>query len=532
MTLTSFFDKRLDGRSVLKTALVLLKTDGTEEKYSWYDYRNKAIYIAEWLKRGGVQKGDFVAIIPLNLPESFSAMLGIILIGAVPVPINIHLLREKGLVDLRKIIGDCKPKFILINEFLREFILGTGISCTVTEEIIIESKVTLSKFGPPLTKYCEDYPTAKINDLLIMPYTSGTSGQPKGVMLTHENVINRLEAASSAFAITKNERILSYLPLGHIAELITTFFGQIYSGYTVYFTEYSKEILANRERFGKKFPSVLQQVQPTIFVAVPTIWTSFKNKVETKIKNTPVLEKMPRWLKKFIIKRKLFRHARVLISAGDKIDKKYWKFFANLGIYISDIYGQTETAGPLTVDGKVIGSNIKVDVNENGEITVVGDCVMARYYQNPSANAQAFTKNEAGEVVYHTGDTGIKDGEKIFWSGRIGDSGKMANGEFVTAERLYLLEEKIKKIDGDVEEVIVCFESKPHMTAMIFSKNYLDQNLKEKIRRELPKIGKGMYALRRFILINSAELELTPTMKVKRKMMLEKFASVIDSLYK
>ncbi|MBI2063587.1 MAG: AMP-binding protein [Candidatus Yanofskybacteria bacterium] len=532
MNIASLFNRRLDGQNRKKTALVLLRTDGTEERYSWNDYINKATYIAEWLRRGGIKKGDFVAIIPLNLPNSFFAMLGTILVGAVPVPINIQLLKEAGLVDLIKIIRDCKPKFVLIDESLKEFLLGTGIVHHTAEKIMIESKVTLTSSGHRLIYYHASYPTAESSDLLIMPYTSGTSGQPKGVMLTHKNVINRLEAACNALSATEDEKILSYLPLGHIAELITTFFGQIYSGYTVYFTEHAKEIIENKEKFRKNFPSILQTAKPTIFIAVPRIWMAFRKEIETKLKNMPLSGKViPQWLKKLAVKKGLgLNQTRVFVSAGAKISDEDSEFFSDLGVPISDIYGQTETAGPLTLNGTVLGPSNKMTL-EKEEITVVGDCVMAGYFQNTMASNHVFSINETGETVYHTGDTGKTCKEKMFWTGRMGDSFKMANGEYVSPDKIMTLEEEIKKIDPQINEVIVCGANRPHLGTLIFSENYLDINLHEKIRHELPKIGEGMFTPRKFVLINNSELELTPTMKVKRKVMLEKLSSTIDSLY-
>ena len=237
---------------------------------------------------------------------------------------------------------------------------------------------------------------------------------------------------------------------------------------------------------------------------------------------------VPRWLKSRLVKKGLgFDQTRVFISAAFKIDREIINFFANLNIHIFDIYGQTETAGPLTLDGMVMGKKVMVLV-QNDEIVVSGDCVMSGYYQNPEANRQVFKQCEY-ERIYHTGDTGRNINGKICWTGRMGDDGKMANGEYITAERLYSLEEKIKKIDNRIEEVMICFENKPYNTALVFSRNHQDQDLKEKIRRELPKIGDGMTRIRKLALLDVAAMELTPTLKLKRKATLEKLASAIDS---
>lgn len=539
MNITWFFSKRVRGNGSPGPVLVFLRTDGTEERYSWGFYQNKSIYVAEWLKSKGIKRGDFVAIIPLNLPESFFALMGIILLGAVPVPINTLLLKEPGLVDLRKILNDCRPKVILTNECLEKYLREAGIYCLAIEKIIAESEETRSVLNQRLNSLNAEQklsiytPQASENDLLILPYTSGTS-ELKGAMLTHKNVLNRLKAVASAFGVTNSERILSYLPLGHIAELITTFFGQIYCGYTVYFTEYTKEAILNSEKYGKNFPFILQQVRPTIFIAVPRIWTSFRKKIETQLKNSPVPEwLLPQWLKKHIIKKKLgFGQTRVFISTAAQFNSDDLAFFADLGIPILDVYGQTETAGPLTLNGWPL--NVRMDIaDKNQEIIVCGDCVMHGYYKNPSATAGVFYNDcYDGSTIYHTGDMGVWNGSRIFWTGRVGDGFKDDKGEYYQPDKIGQLEEKIKKIDTRISEVIACGVNKPHLIALIFSENYKDTNLQERIRQELPKIGEGRYKARGFALISSAQLELTPTMKVKRNAMLKKYSSVIGSLYK
>ncbi|MBI2063009.1 MAG: AMP-binding protein [Candidatus Yanofskybacteria bacterium] len=532
MNISSLFEKRLERVNLQKTAIVLLKADGTEEKYSWYNYQEKAMCVAEWLSKQGIKRGDFVAIIPLNLPDSFFALLGIILIGAVPVPINVQLLKEKGLVDLRKIIDDCKPKLVLANESLYE--LMPEIDPYLIEGIIARTELLLLKSNKPRSYYYRFYTAMGENDLLIMPYTSGTSGQPKGVMLTQKNILNRLEAITAALEATEEERILSYLPLGHIAELVATFFGQIYAGYTVYFTEHVKEAIKNPEKLRKNFPIVLQQVKPTIFIGVPKIWTSFRKSIEAQIKKLPMHGLIiPQWLKKRAIKKKLgFRKTRIFVSAAAKISGDDLEFFDKLGIRVDDIYGQTETAGPLTFNGVPLGPNNKMCVKEE-EIVVVGDCVMAGYFQNPSANEQVFSKNEVGEVIYHTGDTCRKDGEKIFWTGRLGNGFKLANGEYVNPEKIEFIEEEIRKIDPRINEAVICGVNRPHLVALIFiDGNSEFRELSEKIKLRLPQVGEGIHKLKNFVLLNNTELEMTPTMKIKKNSLLKKFELTVNQMYR
>jgi len=528
MSLTSLFYDRLRQGDLHKTALVLIKTDGKTVEYSWFDYINEAARTAKWLKKQGVRRGDFVAIIPLNLPESFFALLGIILSGGIPVPINLQLLKETGLADIKKILADCQPKLILHNECIKKFMPQTSTRCYSIEESREDWYGSLAEFNA----------TTSDNDLLIMPYTSGTS-ELKGVMLTHENVLNRVGAVSDAFGVTENERILSYLPLGHIAELITSFFGQIYNGYTVYFTKHIKDALSDREKFRKNFPSVLKQVKPTIFVAVPRIWTSFRKEIETKMNNLPIPARfIPLKIKSCLVKRGLgFNQTRVFISAAALFYNEDRRFFSNFGISISDIYGQTETAGPLLFDGKVIGKNYSVFLLENNEIGVRGHCVMRGYYRNQRANYLAFVKDGGDDqMVYRTGDIGTTLQGKIFWSGRVGYGYKRDNGEYISPEAVEKAEEKIKKINPRIIEAIVYGANRPYEVALIFCENPFENvdynvNLYLEIKRALAQVGDGVLKIKNFCLIDVSELELTPTMKVKRNRMLEKFTQTINELY-
>ncbi len=492
-----------------ESALILLEKDGRERISNWNDYQDKALAAASALYQNGVRNGDFVAVIALNLPESFIVMLGIILLGAVPVPINVPLIKELGQKDLKFILNDCRPKLVLANGCLAKYL--PDIEHRVLE-IFLEPKY--SRLDNPKSSW-------QNNELLIMPYTSGTTGGPKGAMLSTGNITDRVDAIVRELSVSSSERVLSYLSLGHISELVATFLGQLQAGYRVYFTEHIKDIVENREKFRAAFPSVLQKVQPTVFLAVPKVWTNFRKEIERKTRFIPFNLSRRGLIHDHIVKkikqRLGFEKTRCFVSAGSLFSQEDANFFAKLEIDIDDIYGQTETGGPLTINGKVVG-NTSVLLGKDGEILVKGPNVMLGYFNRPEATAEVLK-----EGVYHTGDTGI-----VLCGGRLGDGYKNAQTEFVSPEKIEEREESIRKIEG-VDEAIVCGEGKPYDVALVFSSNP-SEKLRRKLKVEITKIGQGMYRVRKFLLVNSRELELTPTLKVKRKKMLQKFQKEIDEL--
>ena len=548
---------RWDGRNYRHSpALVLLKKDGTKVEYAWFDYKNRVLQIIEGLKGRNLKKGEFVAIIALNLPESFFAILGAIFMGAVPVPINFMLLKnEGGREELKKILGDCKPRIILGNAALKEFLPE---DCVLIKQILSEGHEIIKNLNRgPKAKITVLEPEARNSqDLFIMPYTSGTTGKPKWVMLNEDGMIDRVSATMAELRVSDQERVPSYLPLGHIAELVATFFGQIHSGYTIYFTEHIEERIKNPDKFTKEFPPFLQQVQPTIFLGVPKIWIHFRQGIEKKLKKIPGVSflRKSKTVNNFLIrqtKKQLgFQNTRIFISAAAPINdmgQDGIEFFQNLEINLNDIYGQTETGGPILINGQRIGNIVAMMLirKEEQEIIIQGQCLMLGYYNNPEATAKVLGDfNNNGKFTYHTGDA-CKWGKsisgipgqglaKLLYAGRLDDGFKGADGEYRHASKIYELENKLKKIK-EVEEAIVCGEGKLFLVALIFTDKTFTRGLPctylaKKVRQRCLEIGEGLYKIKACYLANKDGLEYTATMKLKRKEVIKKFQGVINTL--
>ncbi len=548
-----FSDKlRLDGVAYQGSpALVLMKKSGERVEYSWFGYKEKALQAMEGLKGRNLKAGDFVAIIALNLPESFFMMLGAILMGAIPVPINVILLKETEQKELKKIIDNCQPSLVLGNSCLKKILPDY---CVLIEQVLEEGRKSIAgrtagkDVNPAPRQIAIPVDEHDPRDMLIMPYTSGTSGKLKGAMQSTAGVIDRVSAIMRELGVTNQEKIPSYMPLGHITELIATFFGQIHSGYTVYFTEEIEELVWDRKKFKEKvFPKFLQQVQPTIFPGAPKVYVSFQDEISEKIRMIPASIKEKGFVKNLLIKmikKQLgFSKTRIFISAGSPIDQREIEFFRNLEIKIDDIYGQTETGGPILINGKRIG-DVMVMIKEEQEIVVQGPCLMLGYYNNSEATMKVLEDiNGSGQLIYHTGDAGTwgkslsgvpgQGLAQLLYAGRLDDGFKLANAEFISAPKLYELENKIKKVEG-VEEALVCGEGKSCLVALVFHND--DKNgppfikVLANVQQCLDQMGEGLYRIKKFKLLSKKWLELTPTMKVKRKAVIQKFQNLIDTM--
>lgn len=518
MTFGSWTTQRLlENTSQQEPAMVLLKKNGSRIVYSWKDYENKVRRVLRALRHLGIGKGDFVVLAAPNLPESFFVLLGTIAAGAVPVPINLPLLKEPGQNEFLSIVVNCRPKLILASSCLAKYL--SKVKYMTFEELLFRGSIVAEPIKP------DDIKTDP-NSLLIMPYTSGTTGNPKGVMLSTENILDRVSAIVHELKATSQERILSYLSLGHISELVATFFGQLYGGYCVYFTEYTQDTLENREKFRTAFPLILRTVRPTVFLAVPKVWTNIRKQIEHKTRYVPLDLGKQGLIRDFVVSkirgRLGFDETRHFVSAGSKISPEDTNFFAKLGIRISDVYGQTETGGPLALNGKILG-NASVTVGEGSEILVSGPNVMLGYYNNPEVTRQVLNKG-----IYRTGDIGRWTDKTVFYAGRLRDGFKNAQGEFVTSAKIEELEDKARKIPG-VDEVIICGDGKPYPVALVFSAAPSEE-LKNRLKTALPKVESGLFMIGNFLLADLSAVELTPTLKVKRNATIKKFEKEISKL--
>jgi long-chain acyl-CoA synthetase len=415
--------------------------------------------------------------------------------------------------------------------------------------------------------------------LATLIYTSGTTGPPKGVMLTHENLAWTAAQLASTMDSKEGDCVLSFLPLSHIAEQMVSIHGPVTFGGAVYFAESLEAV-----------PNNLKEVQPTIFFAVPRLWEKFHAKLSDKLgEATGVKVHLVNWVRdvctqvsdyknrgqelpfalevQYKLANKLvlsklkpalgLSRARFCVSGAAPISKEILEFFASLDVIIHEVYGQSEDTGPTTLNlnGRTkLGTvgpavpGVEVKIAEDGEIMVSGKNVCAGYFKDPKATAETF---EDGWL--HSGDLGEFDSEGYLnITGRKKDIIITAGGKNVAPKNI----EAGLKDNRLINEAVVIGDRRKYLTALVtideeaaheFLKSSGSSNgvemaenpaIQAEVTSAVQKVNstlaqvetiKKWTILPRNLTVEDGEL--TPTLKVKRKVVNENFSTEIESMY-
>ncbi len=409
----------------------------------------------------------------------------------------------------------------------------------------------------------------KADQLATFIYTSGTSGPPKGVMLSHDNLAWTAHTSLSITDLTPDDVSLSYLPLSHIAEQMFSIHAPITGGSQVYFAESIDKV-----------PDNLKEVQPTVFFAVPRIWEKFYAGITGKLKAaTGVKARLVAWARKtgtansdlknkgeaadglsYKLANKLIfsklkpaiglGRARVCVSGAAPISKEILEFFSSLDINVLEVYGQSEGSGPTSFNlpGRTrFGSvgpalpGVEVKIAEDGEILAKGPNIFLGYYKEQAATDEALI-----DGWLYSGDLGeFRDGF-LYITGRKKDIIITAGGKNIAPKNI---EASLKNHDL-VSEAVVIGDRRKFLTALITldeeaarkrvssgdlhtSKVIRDelQEVVNEINKHLAQVEtvKKFTVLHRQLTIDDGEL--TPTLKVKRAKVNEHFADQIEAMY-
>ena len=506
-------------------------------EYTWKEVGIQARKVLTALRDLGLEPGDHVGIISKNCAQWIIADLAILMGGFVSVPFYPTLTKD----ELQHVIGlsDIKALFVGKLEYWdkQKDAVPEELPCIAFPHYagnsIVESKHQWQKI-------LDDYAPAKTvhipkrSDVFTIIYTSGTTGTPKGVMLNYEcvNQVMHHERENPSYGIFQgvSERVLSYLPLNHIAERVISEVSSIIAGSEVSFSE-SLE----------KFASNLQSVQPTQFFAVPRIWVKIQQGILAKLPQHKlnVLLKIPVVNK--VIKNKIkagigLAHVRSAISGAAPVSGELLDWFKKLDINIQEVYGSTELCGGVTFNsineistgtvGKPLyGTDIKIDP-ETDEVLIHAPWTMLGYYKADDKTAEVMDGK-----YYRSGDTGKFDEKgNLIITGRIKDTFKTAKGKFVVPVPL----EHHFSSNPFIEQVMVTGIGLVQPIALISLNNQQsasESEIEEQLLETLEHVNSlsdKHEQINKLIVFKKAWTEdsgfFTPTMKLKRH--------IIDATFK
>jgi len=568
--------------------LRVLDKNGKVTTHSAYKYFTQIQKLSKALVHSGLQKGQKVAILSNTRYEWSVSDLAITAAGGVVVPIYPNTTTEELTYILNH--SECCLIFVENKASLRQQLLVRD-QCPHLKNIIVfdppaqpEPGMWLSfaelieKEGPPLDfqSLCHQ---AKPEDPVTIIYTSGTTGLPKGVVLTHHQIIHEIIEAFSGLQITSREHTLSFLPYSHVLGR-TEHWGNLIIGYQMTFSSGLERLIEE-----------LTIVEPTIVVGVPRvfekIYTALKAKIETRLIDkkifewafqigSTVSEKKQKgesldWRlnSEYLLARKLLldrlkselfgSKLKFAISGGAPLSQDIIRFFHCCGILILEGYGLTETTGAICVNrpydfefgtvGKPLYQS-KIKIAKDGEILVQGPSVLSEYYNDPR-----FYLAQVENDWLHTGDIGeISAAGNLIIKDRKKDLIKTANGKYVAPQKIENLFKQIPFIShihlhGDQRSYIVAL--------LTLNKNYVfnkarelginfktmadlkeHPSIKEFIRAGVAQINAQLAShetIKNYAVLtedfNIESGEITPSLKVKRRAIDEKYKSIINSLY-
>ncbi len=486
-----------------KPALIY-KKKGQTKIVSYRKMIELAENLSYYLEKQGIKKGDSLGI---HLPNSFewviSDLAGLRL-GAKVVPIYKNISAQ----DLNFIIKNSKIKILITD---------------VQEKIENVKVLEVNNFEKYLNHKVNQKNHKKINndDIATICYTSGSSGKPKGALLTHKNILHIMK--NQPFKINEKDTFISYLPLSHMFERTCGYYSSLYNGATIVLCKDFSKLMEYCEEF-----------KPTIMLTIPRMIEKMEKKVEENflsrnLSKTPLL----RYLIKKKLRRRLGGRLRFMVSGGAPLDKKLAKKFWKLGIRIYEGYGMTECAPVISSNyenNNKFGSvgipmkDVKIKIH-NGKIFVKAPSVM-KGYTNRKLTSERFKKG-----WLNTGDLGFFDKKGFLHIlGREDNCIIMSNGKKTFPEPI---EREITKIKG-VEQAVVFGSNKPYLTALI----YATKNKKE-LNKYIEKLNQKFsnhQKIRKFDFIHEPLTPengmLTPTLKVKREEVFKKFKNNLEKLYK
>jgi long-chain acyl-CoA synthetase len=517
---------------------VALREPGDEEGISWAAYAQRVRMVAAGLAKRGVGRGDTVALMLRNRPEFHIVDVAALHLGA--VPFSIYNTSPPGQIEY--LFSNARTRVLVTEPAFLEQVRAARVPA-LEHAVLVEGETTdavtldeIEAAGDPDFDFEGAWHAVDADDLATLIYTSGTTGPPKGVELTHHNLIFDWRATHAVLPLRARGRVLSYLPCAHLADRFVAHYGAMLSGSSITCVADPRDLAA-----------ALVDTRPTVFAAVPRIW----EKLHASLLGQPA------------VVRALREHdeaALAAVRAQVGFDQLDWagsgaapitpnvlEFFSALGVTISEVWGMSEvgcvgTANPL--DDIRIGTvgrplpGVEVRLADGGELLLRGPNVMRGYRNDPERTADALR-----DGWMHTGDVAaidadgyvtIVDRKKELIINAAGKNMSPAN-----------IERALKSAGPLIGQACVVGDRRPYNVALLV----LDPDTAAGLDPEHPQVVARVQAevdaanaclsrveqVKRFALLPGEWLpdsdELTPTMKLKRRPIEAKYATRIEELY-
>ena len=568
------------------------KRSGAYVPTSWKQYGQRVRQLALGLLQLGFPEGARLCIMGFNREEWLVADVAAMALGGVPVGIYTTSSPEQ----IQYIVSHCEAPIVLVeNEAYLDRLLAVRGKLPQLQHVIVMdppavprpgvltfAEVLASGAGAAETEYWSRVDRLKPEGLATLIYTSGTTGHPKGVMISHHNIVWTAEHLLACGDFGDDDTLLSYLPLSHIAEQLGSIYIPILRGYQLYFAE-----------SFEKLPENLKAARPTLFFGVPRVWEKFKARAEARmVELTGPRKRLLDWARKvtlqyhdvalngramplalagqYALAKKLvhdklkarigFDRCEVFATSAAPIGRDVIDFFASVDMVLREIYGQSEVTGPTTVNTQThtrLGSlgrpmpGVEVRIADDGEILARGQNVCMGSFKEPAATAELI--DAAGWL--HSGDVGELDGDGFLRvTGRKKEIIVTSGGKKTAPSNI---EAMLKAIDpignamvvGDNRNYLVALMAPdPEKTAAFGSargwpttpsalaahepfRRYLLERIEKDVNPRLSKFEtvKKIDVLPHDFTIEGGEL--TSTMKVRRKVCAEKYQARIEALY-
>jgi len=593
---------KLNAERVPKKIAIREKEYGIWQSYTWRDYFEQSRLIALGLASLGFARGDKTAIVGDNRPPLYWSVMATQALGGVPVPLYQDSIEK----ELAYIVDHAEARFAIVEDQEQvDKLLHVMAQCPRLEHVIYADPRGMRSYNQPLLlslaelrergrRFAEAHPgvfeaemaKGAADDTAIICYTSGTTGTPKGAMLSYRNLVLTARNAVAFENLGADEEILSYLPMAWVGDHVFSYAQSIIAGFAANCPESAATVLSD-----------LKEIGPTYFFAPPRIWESLLTSVMVRIEDcawpkrklvqfflglAQAMERhrlndqpVPAWRRLLYpigwvlvyapLRDNLgMRRVRRAYTAGEAIGPEIFLFFRSLGINVKQLYGMTEASVFVTIqkDGDVrldtVGTpvpDVEIRISEQVEVLYRSPGVFQGYYKNPEA-----TRQTVEDGWLRSGDAGFLDTQghlKII--DRAKDITRLADGTIFPPK---YLENKLK-FSPYIKEAVCIGQDRPFVTALlnidlsavgnwaerrgIAYTSYTDLSQKpevyELVRGEVDRVNRSLREdellksarIRRFLILHKEldpdDEEITRTRKVRRGYIAQKYRALIEALY-